>query len=60
MRGAIDIAHLQHRYLCPPHARAVECHQQGALHKVVGGIDEPGDLFEAQHSRQPLMEFRIR
>src|ERR1700743_2422569 len=29
---AVDIAHLKHRYFCPPHAGAVECHQQGALH----------------------------
>ena len=57
---AVDIAHLEHRYFCPPHACAVEGHQQGALLEVAGCIDEPRDLFQTQHRRQPPMGFRIR
>src|ERR1700733_7653974 len=52
---AVDIAHLEHRYLRPPHPRAVECHQQGTLLEVAGSIDEPCDLFQTQHRRQSAM-----
>ena len=56
---AVDVAHLQQRYFHPPHARAVERHQQGALHEVAGGIDEPGDLVQTEHRRQAAPVLRV-
>src|SRR5271155_1746864 len=55
----VDIAHLEHRYFCPPHARAVKRHQESPLHQVAGAIDEAADFLQAQHGRQSTMGFRI-
>ena len=55
---AVDIADLEHRHFCPPHARGVKRHQQGALHEVAGGIDKPGDFLQTEHRRQPAIRLR--
>jgi len=56
---AVDIAHLEHRHFCPPHARAVKRHQQSTLQEVAGGIDKPGNLLQTQHRRQPARRLRV-
>jgi hypothetical protein len=48
---AVDVAHLEQRYFCAPHARAIERHKQSALHEVAGGVDKPGDFIQAEHRR---------
>src|SRR6201996_4235920 len=40
--AAVDIAHLEQRYLCPSHTRAVKRHQQSTLREVTSCIDKPG------------------
>src|SRR5271156_3428333 len=55
----VDIAHLEHRYFCPPHARAVKRHQESPLHQVAGAIDKAADFLQAQYTRQSAMGFRI-
>ncbi len=47
---AVNVADLQERHFGAPHTRAVEGHQQRALRKVPGGIDEPRDLVWSKKS----------
>jgi len=42
---AIDIRHLQPGNFGPTHPRSVKNHQQRALLKVSGGINQPSDFF---------------
>jgi hypothetical protein len=46
---AIDVAELQQRHFGAPHPGAIEGHQQSALQKIPGGIDEARDLLQTQH-----------
>lgn len=47
----VDVTNLQSGHFRAPHARAIECHEQGALLEIARRIQELRDLLHAQHCR---------
>jgi hypothetical protein len=56
----VDVGDLKVYDLGASCAGAVGGHEQGAVVGGGGGVDEPGDLFHAQHQRQRLLSLGIR
>ena len=46
---AVDVADVQVAQLGPPDARGAQRHQDGAIERIAGRIDEPEHFFLAQN-----------
>jgi hypothetical protein len=57
---AVDISHLEAAQLGPAPTGRIQRHGHRSMHEVSGAIDQPRDLFLAQHARQALVMLRER